>query len=32
MTADVPFYVDLARQAEGPLVELAREYVFIARR
>ena len=23
MTADVPFYVDLAREAEGPLVELA---------
>jgi SAM-dependent methyltransferase len=23
MTADVPFYVDLARQADGPLVELA---------
>src|SRR6266849_2058642 len=23
MTADVPFYVDLARQANGPLVELA---------
>src|SRR5882762_6203194 len=23
MTADVPFYVNLARQAEGPLVELA---------
>src|ERR1700716_3504010 len=23
MTADIPFYVDLARQAEGPLVELA---------
>lgn len=23
MTADVPFYVDLARRAEGPLVELA---------
>jgi ubiquinone/menaquinone biosynthesis C-methylase UbiE len=23
MTADVPFYVELARQADGPLVELA---------
>ncbi|MBV9580849.1 MAG: class I SAM-dependent methyltransferase [Chloroflexi bacterium] len=23
MTADIPFYVDLARQADGPLVELA---------
>lgn len=23
MTADIPFYVELARQAEGPLVELA---------
>ena len=23
MTEDVPFYVDLARAAEGPLVELA---------
>src|SRR5437762_8281256 len=23
MTADVPFYVNLARQADGPLVELA---------
>lgn len=23
MTADVPFYIDLARQADGPLVELA---------
>src|SRR5256712_12375014 len=23
MTADVPFYVELARQANGPLVELA---------
>ncbi|MFU8889216.1 MAG: class I SAM-dependent methyltransferase, partial [Trueperaceae bacterium] len=23
MTADVPFYVDLAREADGPIVELA---------
>jgi ubiquinone/menaquinone biosynthesis C-methylase UbiE len=23
MTADVPFYVELAREADGPLVELA---------
>jgi len=23
MTADVPFYVELARKADGPLVELA---------
>src|SRR3712207_9154836 len=23
MTADIPFYVELARQADGPLVELA---------
>src|SRR6187399_331085 len=23
MTADIPFYVDLAKQANGPLVELA---------
>ncbi len=23
MTADIPFYVELARKAEGPLVELA---------
>ena len=23
MTADVPFYVDLARVADGPIVELA---------
>src|SRR5579875_2842507 len=23
MTADIPFYVELARQAEGPIVELA---------
>src|SRR5947209_11995761 len=23
MTADIPFYVDLAREAEGPVVELA---------
>jgi SAM-dependent methyltransferase len=25
MTADVPFYVELARQADGPIVELARQ-------
>jgi len=23
MTEDIPFYVDLARQADGPVVELA---------
>ena len=23
MTEDIPFYVDLAREAEGPIVELA---------
>jgi hypothetical protein len=43
MTADVGFYVGLAREADGPLVELyggfrgepfgdeSREYVFVAR-
>jgi hypothetical protein len=38
MTADVPFYVELAREAEGPVVDRrpfddqSPEFVWIARR